>query len=217
MKKLAIAMMMLGGVAVAPALADTCSNGQIISNKTFYRLEVLPGTCILDHVTVQGGLTVDGGAHLQLSNATINGGINVQPGGKLDLQGGGKLVLGSSTINGGIVFNNASDFHLRNSVVNGGVSIAGPGNGGFSPTVCDLTIRGGVTATNANQYFGFDIGATLFGLSCSGNKIDGSVTVDNSVVGFLFNNVINGSLVCINRGVVSSNGGNTIAGSNTCF
>jgi len=86
MKKLSIFLMMGGMVlTVAPAFADTCSN-QTISNRTLHQLEVTPGKCFLTNVIVNGGITVDGGAHLQLVTSTVYGGINVQPNGELDIQ-----------------------------------------------------------------------------------------------------------------------------------
>jgi hypothetical protein len=123
---------LLGVLAVGPAFADTCANNQTIHDTKVHQLEVLPGICIVYNVTVDGGLTVDGAAHLQLSTSTVNGGIYVQPGGELDLQAvtpfSGQPIPGSSKVNGGIVLNNAFDFDLRNSAINGGVSISGPGN-----------------------------------------------------------------------------------------
>ncbi|MGH9830878.1 MAG: hypothetical protein ACREDR_47335 [Blastocatellia bacterium] len=174
----------------------------------------------MNQVTVNGGLTVDGGAHLRLTNSTVDGGINVQPGGELDVQattnGAGQPIPGSSTINGGIVANNPFDIDLRSSVIHGGVSIAGPGTISAVYSVCNVDIRGGLTVTNLNGSPA-DIGSGSTPLSaCAGNNIDGSVTIDRSLVVALVGNTINGSLVCINRGVVSSNSGNSITGPNTC-
>ncbi len=172
---------------------------------------------------MDGGLTVDTGAHLQLSNATVNGGINVQPGGELDIQatanGPAQPVPSSSEVNGGIVLNNAFDIDLRSSKINGGVSIGGPGNGGAQPTLCNLDIHGGVTVTNATSYAaGIDIvGPPKFGGTCLGSTIDGSVTIDHSVAFAVSNSTINGSLLCTNGGVVSNHTGDSITGSNTCF
>jgi hypothetical protein len=204
-KKLLIFVMMGGMIlAATPAFADTCPSNQ--SDKKLHKLEVTAG-CILDQVTVDGGLTVRAGAHLQLSNSTVNGGINVDPHGKLELQ--------ASTISGGIVLNNADDIRLHNSVINGGVLIAGPGNVNFRPTLCNMNINGGITVTNANIYKGIDIGVSSGG-SCSGSNITGHLAIDKSVVSGLFNANIKGSLRCINGGMVKSNSGNTITGSNTC-
>lgn len=150
------------------------------------------GNCFADHDTVHAGITVDRGAALQLTN---------------------------STVDGGIVANNALDFDLNNSVINGGVSIAGPGSGIDNPTLCDLDIHGGVTLTNVTNYGagGVGIGGDNIGIPCSGNRIDGSVTINNSAVADLFNTTINGSLLCINGGVVSNHAGDSITGSNSCF
>ena len=222
MKKLAIVMMM-GGMVVGggSAFADTCSN-QTISSKTLHQLEVTPGTCILDHVTVHGGLVIDTNAHLQLTNSTVDGGISVQPGGELDLQattnGAGQPIPGSSTINGGIVVNTPFDLDLRDSKINGGVSIAGPKTVAGSLSLCNLEISGGVTLTNVTTSPGVDIGAAIFGIiPCSGSTIDGSVTIDHSVAFAVSNTTISGSLRCINGGVVTNHTGDNITGSNSCF
>ena len=220
-KKFAIFVMMGGMVVGGSAFADTCSN-QTISNKTLHQLEVTAGTCILNLVTVHGGLTVDGGAHLQLTNSTVDGGINVQPNGELDLQattnGAGQPIPGSSTVNGGIVVNTPFDLDLRDSKINGGVSIAGPKTVGGSLSLCNLEIRGGVTLTNVTTSPGVDIGAVILGIiPCSGSTIDGSVTIDHSVAFAVSNTTISGSLRCINGGVVTNHTGDNITGSNSCF
>jgi hypothetical protein len=125
---------------------------------------------------------------------------------------------GSSLINGGIVLTNA-DGVLTNSRINGGVSITSPVGGrlGFGPILCGLDIHGGVTMTNANQigiFIGFNPELVS---SCPKNPIDGSVTIDNSIVSALDNATIKGSLVCLNGGVVLEHTGDTIKGSNSCF
>jgi len=65
------------------------------------------GTCILDTVTVNGGITVEATGHLEIQNGTVNGGIVVLPCGELDINattnGAGVPTGTSSTINGGIV------------------------------------------------------------------------------------------------------------------
>src|SRR2546421_3096630 len=65
------------------------------------------GTCLVDHVTVNGGITVEAGGHLQFTNGTVNGGIVALPCGELDVNaltgGSGSPITGAtSTINGGI-------------------------------------------------------------------------------------------------------------------
>jgi hypothetical protein len=219
MRKLFISMMVGGlALAAAPAFAATCSNGQTISNTTLQHLEVTTGFCFVDHVTVNLGITVHGGGVLQLTNSTVNGGNFVQP--KSGCQANptsGFPLLGSSLINGGIVLTNGDSAVLTNSRINGGVSITSPGGRftGFGPILCGLDIHGGVTTTNANR-FGIFIGLSPLG-SCPKNSIDGSVTIDNSIVESLENATIKGSLVCINGGVVRSHTGDTITGSNSCF
>ena len=72
-------------------------------------LEVDGRPCILDGVTVDGGITVDSGAQLQFMSSTVNAGILVLRCGEIDVNattnGSGVPTGTTSTINGGIVIN----------------------------------------------------------------------------------------------------------------
>src|SRR3989442_9734147 len=62
------------------------------------------GTCIVDTVTVNGGITIESGGHLQLMSSTVNGGIVTLPCGEIDvnaLTANGTPTGTTSTINGG--------------------------------------------------------------------------------------------------------------------
>src|SRR5690348_17271907 len=64
------------------------------------------GLCIVDNVTVNGGITILEGGHLQFTNGTVNGGILTLPCGEIDInattEGSGVPTGTTSTINGGI-------------------------------------------------------------------------------------------------------------------
>jgi hypothetical protein len=224
MKQLLI-LILMGGAALActPAFADTCSGD--ISNQTLKKLEVT-ATCFGDNVTVDGGVVVNPGASLQLTNSTVRGGINVN---------GGSLILptaanhGRNDIDGGIVmmYNSSvlSALALFDSDINGQLSISGLSGGSSSGgglacgkvngELCNLKIDGGLTLSNSDSKCGkMVIGTSL--ASCPGSKIYGGVILDNSVVGSLFNNTVKGGLFCINGGAVSNKANNNIAGKITC-
>jgi hypothetical protein len=62
------------------------------------------GTCVLDNVTIGGGLAVDGTGAVELNGSTVNGGLVVSPGGELDVDattsGAGNPTGAKSTIKG---------------------------------------------------------------------------------------------------------------------
>src|SRR5207245_2723846 len=64
------------------------------------------GICIVDQVTVNGGITVEEGGHLQFTSGTVNGGIVALPCGELDVNattnGAGAPTGTKAFINGGI-------------------------------------------------------------------------------------------------------------------
>src|SRR5437899_12983273 len=68
----------LAGEVICPPttpLAGTTVNGG---------LDVV-GTCVVDKVTVNGGITIEEGGHLQLTSSTVNGGIVTLPCGEIDV------------------------------------------------------------------------------------------------------------------------------------
>jgi len=113
------------------------------------------GTCIVDHVTVNGGITVEAGGHLQFTNGTVNGGIVDLPCGELDLNAttnGAPIAGATSTINGGIDIEASavcttpagafSDADIWTAQINGGISITGTYSAGFAPAICSNQIKG---------------------------------------------------------------------------
>src|SRR5713226_5483875 len=118
------------------------------------------GTCIVDKVTVNGGITVEAGGHLQLTSSLVNGGIVVFPCGELDVNattgGAGNPTGTTSTINGGIdieasdtcnpgAFSNADIYTAK---INGGISMTGTYAVGDVPIICANTIKGNMDVNN---------------------------------------------------------------------
>jgi hypothetical protein len=190
---------------VAPPPGSTIGGGMIVT-----------GQCILDHVTVTGGITVTSTGQLELENSIVSGGIVVQPGGELD---SGHTFFSNtptgtpSSISGGIKFTNGLDIDLYNATVTGGVVVDGVTEG--FPTICGSSISGGLTYKNITT--GGYIGDPNEGFpaQCAGNRIDTSVYVINSpgLIEIEHNN-ISGSVVLDNARIELA--GNTIGGSLTC-
>jgi hypothetical protein len=217
MKQLLMSIAM-GGAALAysPAIADTCSGD--ISNKTLKQLEVT-GSCFGDNVTVTGGVLVDPSASLLLTNSTVYGGNRVNQG-SLEFPLPNSAQSGRNEINGGIViYNPPAAFTLSSTDISGQLSISGGGcsssSGGVGcgklTALCSLNITGSLILSNSN------LGPTIGTNStfCPGNKINGSVIIDNSRAA-LFNNTIKGGLFCINGGVIIVKANNNIFGKITC-
>jgi hypothetical protein len=220
------------------------------------------GICILDNVTVNGGVVVDATGHLQVfDHSTVNGGITVKPAGELDVNATtpevGAPTGTTATINGGIRIDGGTvggaDVDIWTARINGGLDLTGNFPLGFPspgihnrPIICGNTIHGSVRFHDVNTYgslwFG-DPEAVFFGFPCTGNTVDGSLTISNSkstvarqeyesntIKGSvsisnstleLNGNTIGGSLSCSNGTVILAGEagdpvGNTVGGSNTC-
>jgi len=227
----AVFVLLPGIVTLSPAAAlaaqNSCPSGGNPSPGSTVNggLEV-DGTCILDAVTVNGGITVNETGHLQLTSSTVNGGIVVLPCGELDINattnGGGVPTGTSATINGGIVITagsaclpgSFSDADIRTAVIDGGLSVSGTFPIAF-PLICSNEIRGGVTLNDISTPFGFFLGdpdAPVTG--CPGNTIHGALSVSNSRDLEVEANFIGGS-VLLSASVLELNG-NTINGSLRC-
>ena len=130
------------------------------------------GTCLVDHVTVNGGITVEAGGHLQFTNGTVNGGIVDLPCGELDVNaltgGSGSPITGAtSTINGGIdleagngvctIGGAFSDADIWTAQINGGISITGAYPIAF-PFICNNKIKGNIGVHNVTVPLEFYIG-----------------------------------------------------------
>jgi hypothetical protein len=213
---------------VSPAPGSNISGGLVVN-----------GDCILDNVTVSGGILVTSSSKLEIENDSfISGGIVVQSGAELDVGHTffSNVPTGSarSTISGGIKASNPLDVDVYNAGVTGGILVDGVVAG--LPTICGSTISGGLTLKNIGT--GAFIGDPNTGLpaACPGNFIDtsvyvidspalvqierntisGSVNLQNSTVE-VGGNTIGGSLKCINTVfTIGEEGPNTVFGSTTC-
>ena len=192
------------------------------SGTTVYGGLEVNGVCILNNVTIYGGVVVDPTGQLELENSTVYNGIVVN-GGELDL-GHGVLSPGGgtgnpNTVNGGIVFNGALDFDVFNVRVNGGINVTGFFQN--IPSMCNSMINGNVTISNATiTPFRMNVGDPdpgEAGFSCPGNTINGSLLMSN-VTGFveIEGNTITGSVTLLNSNAVDFSN-NTVGGSAVCM
>jgi ABC-type phosphate transport system substrate-binding protein len=157
------------------------------------------GTCIVDKVTVNGGITVEAGGHLQFTNGTVNGGIVDLPCGELDVNattgGNGVPITGAkSLINGGIDIEASdvcpmgafSDADIWTAQINGGISMTGTYAVGFVPIICGNTIKGNMDVNNVTVVNIGTFEATIGdpdsanGRPCPGNTITGAFIMNNS-------------------------------------
>jgi hypothetical protein len=197
--------------------------------------------CLLDHVTVHGGVTVVAGSDVDLENSTVNGGVRIRPGGEIEV--GVSLFAGvrsPSTVRGGIRMKRPVDWDIETAHVYGGVRITGGVK--VFPSFCGNTVYGGMSVRDVSAAITQigDPGEILAGeLTCLGNRIHGSLSVENSstlevegnrVTGSVFlkastlelnGNRIGGSLFCtdgttILPGESPDPSGNTVGGANTC-
>lgn len=178
------------------------------------------GACSLSNVTVNGGIVVDKNAGLGFVDSTVNGGIVVTSGGELDINhtlSGANQTGTTGTVNGEIVMTNPVDFDLLSARVNGGVQVNGE-NTGSAPSICGLTINGGVRMSNvasSGVFLGDPEDRPAFAnYLCPGNTINGDVTFSHVNRGAIEGNAINGS-VTLDASSVEFNG-NTITGQSIC-
>jgi hypothetical protein len=184
------------------------------------------GTCSVNNVTVNGGITVESGGHLSFTNSTVNGGIVALPCGELDVNastdGFGVPTLGATSfINGGIdieasdvcplgAFSNAD---IWNAKIFGGISITGTYRPLDTPYICSNQIKGNIDVHNLTAVSGFTIGDPDEN-SCTGNTISGAFIMSNSSLFKVESNTIGGS-VLLSASTLELNG-NTIGGSLKC-
>jgi hypothetical protein len=176
--------------------------------------------CVVDGVTVSGGITVDNNGHLQLQSSTDNGGILVKPSGELDINA---LTLGSgaptgttATIHGGITVNNPYDVDIETATIDGGITQTGSGGPGFVTTWCGNTISGATSFSNGTSQIGGGPLVINPSINCAGNSFDGTLSLTNANPVYMGGNTIRGSLLCSNSTVIVV-APNTITGKNTCY
>jgi hypothetical protein len=189
------------------------------------------GVCTLDQVTVNGGITVESGGHLQLTRSVVNGGILSLPCGELDVNattlGAGVPTGTTSIIHGGIDIeaNNVcplgavSDVDIFTAQIDGGISMTGTFPITFAPYICGNDINGGVHLNDVTVIplgtFEGTIGDPDNGFrACPANTISGSFHMSNSSMFAVEANTIGGSVLL--SGSTLELNGNTINGSLRC-
>jgi hypothetical protein len=199
-----------GGV---PAPGSTVNGGLVVD-----------GNCTITHVTVNGGVLIEGTGHLTLYRSTVNGGTHAQPRGEFD-SNFPAVAGGANTLNGGIRAEHPIDMDIWGGTVRGRVLFTGqtaPAPNVLDRlTVCGVHLQGDLTLEHlAAAPNGANIGDPLegddFASGCQGNTISGSVQVrDNPASRIeLEANSIGGSLEIFNS--EPSVTANTIGGSLLC-
>jgi len=190
---------------IVPPIGSTVNGGLIVT-----------GTCILNYVTVKGGIMVTTSGRLELENSYVTGGIEIDSGGELDsghTLGSNFPTNNPSSIKGGIKFH-GRDLDLYNATISGEVLVDGNGPGG-EPAICGSNLSGGVTVKNiTTEAFVGDPGEFLPS-GCAGNLIEGSVhVIDSPGLVEIESNTLTGSVILENSTIVLA--GNTIGGSVQC-
>lgn len=218
-----LSVMVLGASRAFAAGARCPSGGTPPPGATVIGGLEVDGVCVLNKVTIHGGVVVDLSAGLELENCIVFGGIVVNPGGELDV---GHLLTSNAdptgnpnTINGGIVIDGAVDFDLDGVKINGGLTVTGSIK--EFPSICGSTILGDVSFADVlvGGFITFaDPEDSPFPTKpCLGNRITGSVTLNNALSNSTFDlegNSIGGS-VFLDASKLEF-GGNKIAGSAVC-
>src|ERR1700751_4684360 len=119
--------------AVLAAQQTTCPPTPPPNSTVHAGLDVV-GTCVVNQVTVNGGITIESGGHLQLTSSTVNGGIVTLACGEIDVNattnGAGTPTGANSTVNGGIDITASdvcppgafSDADIWTALIQGGIS-----------------------------------------------------------------------------------------------
>ncbi|PYV72724.1 MAG: hypothetical protein DMG96_25150 [Acidobacteria bacterium] len=190
------------------------------------------GTCVVNQVTVNGGITIESGGHLQLTSSTVNGGIVTLACGEIDVNvttnGGGAPTDTKSSVYGGINITASdvcppgamSDADIWTAQIQGGISITGTFLSRFTPLVCNNRIKGNivihsVTSTGFTLLTFGDPDESPDGVHpCLGNTITGAFILSDSTFK-VESNVIGGSALLMGNNTLEFNG-NTIGGSAKC-
>jgi len=234
-----VAMSVFGAMAPAASAAGTCPPSPTPGSTVNGNIEVTAGgTCVLDHVTVNGSVTVDPTAQLYLQNgAAVTGGITVGDSGLLQVAFGSK-------VNGAVTLNNASSATIAASTLGHGIS--GTAN---SWAIFASTINGPISLTNGGTTFlcGSKIGGAVHltnpGLlqlgdpfpdgipfvvvaqnggpvqvyNCDGNVIKGSLSINNALATIEGNTISGtGTVLTLSNLTLLEYEGNKVAGNATC-
>jgi hypothetical protein len=145
------------------------------------------GECLLDRLTVTGGIVVDPGADLEIEGSAISGGIEVSACGELDVDLADHTAPSgaTSTISGDVHVTAStdcpsggfSDIDIWTARINGKLVISGSYLGG--PTICDNQISDDVVLDHLTSVHPFWLGDP--DIACPGNRIGGTLSVSNSL------------------------------------
>jgi hypothetical protein len=214
-KLLVIAIVAL---CTSSAIAACPSSGTPAPGSSIKHGLTVDGVCILQGVTINGGVIVEATGHLQLQSSTVNGGVGVFPGGELDVNattlGAGRPTNTTSTIHGRITILNPFDVDIWTARLDGGLALSGTPSVSF-PVICGNDVNGDSSFSNFALNGVIGIGTAL-GISCrGGNVFHGSVSLTNLTVE-MGGNTIKGDLFCTNSTVIVT-ARNFITGRNTCY
>lgn len=184
------------------------------------------GICIVNQVTVNGGITIESGGHLQLTSSTVNGGIVTLACGEIDVNattnGVGTPTGTKSSVNGGIdiTANDVcppgafSDADIWTAQIQGGISITGSFLPTTTPYICNNQFKGNIAIHNVTAPTGFTFGDPDEN-GCVGNTVTGAFILSDSTLFKVESNVIGGSALLMGNNMLEFNG-NTIGGSAKC-
>jgi hypothetical protein len=228
-KRIARLLMLVGLLALPAVLAaqqTTCPPNPPPGSTVNGGLDVV-GTCVVDHVTVNGGITIESGGHLQLTSSTVNGGIVTLACGEIDVNattnGGGVPTGTHSSVNGGIDITASdvctsgfSDADIWTAQIQGGISITGTFSPAVTPFICNNQFKGNIAIHSVTAPAGFVFGDPDEGVqSCVGNTVTGAFILSDSALFKVESNVIGGSALLMGNNTLEFNG-NTIGGSAKC-
>jgi len=234
-----LALASFGAAGPSTASATTaCPPSPTPGSSVHGNLEVPFGSiCVLDHVTVDGSVTVDSFGELYLQNgAVVSGGISAGPastvqiafgssvGGGVTMDSARIVTIASSTLSHGLS-GKTTNLSILSSTVTGGISVAIRGE--FD--LCDSKVHGSV------QKSGF--GRTQIGdpppdgevvpvaawnnvqvqyYTCGGNTITGSLTVQQGPVSIEANKISGQGAALTVTDANLELSGNTVSGGATC-
>ena len=176
-------------LAKVVAKAVSCPSGSVpLPGTTVSNGLRVDGRCVLEDVTVNGGVVVGTGGDLEVESSSVNGGIVVARCGELDIDLADHTAPSgaTSTINGDIIIQAStscsspafSDVDIWTARINGQVSITGDYLGG--PSICGNEIAGDVTLDHLTAAHPFWVGDPDGAFGCPGNTIGGTLSVNNS-------------------------------------
>lgn len=208
-----VGLIAIGGMFLSNQAAATvvCPSNPAAGSTTKGSVEVAAGmTCILDHVKVNGSVTVDKGGTLVSYSSTITGGLEANSPASVELNGG--VITKGATITGATVFSYACGTRFNASLTvqqNKEVLILGEeiptaqtDHSAQLPTPqCDpITVMGSTTVQNNTKTVRMSGGDLVHSVTVTGNTgtdPNGSVQLESNVIG--------GSLDCWTNTLVTNN------------